>query len=152
MRVTMFLSVVLASAIAGQVLAGDISPPANREFLAAYPMKPGVVVLPSGLMYRVIVQGAGKTPAPTDVVTVSYRGTLVDGLVFDQTKPGETADLPVARLVQGWKEALSLMKEGDEWEVVVPSELGYGRVRSGDIPPNQTLVFQMKLIKVLPPR
>jgi FKBP-type peptidyl-prolyl cis-trans isomerase len=120
--------------------------------LAAYPMKEGVVVLPSGLMYRVIAAGSGKTPAATDTVTVSYRGTLVDGIVFDQTRPGETADLPVGRLVQGWKEALSLMKEGDEWEVVVPSELGYGRVRSGDIPPNQTLVFQMKLIRVLPPR
>ena len=136
--------------IAGQALAGDISPQANREYLAANAKKPGVVVLPSGLQYRVIKSGAGQTPHPEDVVTVSYKGALVDGIVFDQTKPGETRNLPAGKVVPGWVEALSLMKEGDEWELVIPSELGYGAARAGDkIPPNQVLVFNLQLIAVV---
>ena len=136
--------------IAGQVLAGDISPQANREYLAANAKKPGVVVLPSGLQYRIIKSGAGQTPHPEDVVTVSYKGALVDGIVFDQTKPGETHNLPAGKVIPGWIEALSLMKEGDEWELVIPSGLGYGAARAGDkIPPNQVLVFDMQLVAVI---
>lgn len=144
----------LAVALAAPALAGDISPQANHELLAANAAREGVVVLPSGLQYRVIKSGDGKTPTANDVVTVAYKGALVDGYVFDQTKPGQTANLPAGNLIAGWKEALSLMKEGDEWELVVPSQLGYGATRAGRdgaIPPNQTLVFQMHLIKVLPP-
>jgi FKBP-type peptidyl-prolyl cis-trans isomerase len=138
--------------LAGEALAvGDISPQANREFLAANTANPDFVKLPSGLRYRVIKSGTGRTPTPADTVTVAYRGTLVDGFVFDETKQGETANLPVGRLIAGWREALSLMKEGDEWELVIPSELGYGRARSGDIPGNQTLIFHMHLIRVLAP-
>src|SRR5882672_5856544 len=140
----------LVFGIAGQALAGDISPQANREYLAANAKKPGVVVLPSGLQYRVIKSGAGETPHPADVVKVSYKGALVDGVVFDQTKPGETRNLPADKVVPGWIEALSLMKEGDEWELVIPSELGYGAARAGEkIPPNQVLVFDMQLIAVI---
>lgn len=128
--------------------AGDISPQANQEYLAANAMKPGVVVRPSGLQYRVIKSGTGKTPGPNDIVTVAYKGALVDGYVFDQTKPGQTHDLPVAKLIAGWQEALSLMKEGDEWELVVPSVLGYGAQSAGNVPSNQTLIFDMNLIAV----
>jgi FKBP-type peptidyl-prolyl cis-trans isomerase len=140
----------LGLALAGQALAGDISPQANRAYLAANAAKPGVVVLPSGLQYRIIKSGAGQTPGPEDVVTVSYKGALVDGTVFDQTKPGETRNLPANKVVPGWVEALSLMKEGDEWELVIPSDLGYGaaRVANGAIPPNQVLVFDMLLVAV----
>ena len=136
--------------VAGHALAGDISPQANRAYLAANATKPGVVVLPSGLQYRIIKSGAGQRPSPNDVVTVSYKGALVDGTVFDQTKPGETRNLPANKVVPGWVEALSLMKEGDEWELVIPSELGYGaaRVGNGAIPPNQVLVFDMLLVAV----
>src|SRR5207237_251682 len=133
---------------ASPVFAGDISPQANREYLAANGMKPGVIIRPSGLQYRIVRSGNGRTPAPGDVVTVSYKGALVDGYVFDQTKPGETHDLPSDRLIPGWQEALSLMKEGDEWELVVPSVLGYGPNRAGNVPPNQTLIFDMQLVAV----
>ena len=141
----------LGFALAGQALAGDISPQANRAYLAANAAKPGVVVLPSGLQYRIIKSGAGQTPHPEDVVTVSYKGALVDGTVFDQTKPGETRNLPAGKVVPGWIEALSLMKEGDEWELVIPSDLGYGaaRVGNGAIPPNQVLVFKLQLVAVV---
>jgi FKBP-type peptidyl-prolyl cis-trans isomerase len=140
----------LGFGIAGQALAGDISPQANRAYLAANATKPGVMVLPSGLQYRIIKSGAGETPHPEDIVKVSYKGALVDGIVFDQTKPGETRNLPANKVIPGWIEALSLMKEGDEWELVIPSELGYGANRASDrIPPNQVLVFDMQLIAVI---
>ena len=135
--------------LAGPALAGDISPQANREYLAAYIKKSGVVTLPSGLQYRVIESGAGQTPTAEDVVTVSYKGTRVDGVVFDQTKPGETRNLPVGRLIAGWQEALSLMKEGDHWEIVVPSALAYGAERSDAMAPNQVLTFDMQLVAVV---
>jgi FKBP-type peptidyl-prolyl cis-trans isomerase len=140
--------------LARPAFAGDISPQANREYLTANAAKPGVMVRPSGLQYRVIKSGSGQTPGSADIVTVAYKGALVDGYVFDQTKPGETRDLPAGKLIPGWMEALSLMKEGDEWELVVPSELGYGAatVGNGAIPPNQTLVFDMQLIAVIHPR
>jgi FKBP-type peptidyl-prolyl cis-trans isomerase len=142
----------LGVVLSGTALAGDISPQANREYLAANAQKPGVVVLPSGLQYRVIKSGSGETPSPDDVVTVSYRGAMVDGYIFDQTKPGETRNLPANKVVQGWQEALSLMKAGDEWELVIPAALGYGENRAGFIPPNQTLVFNLQLIAVVHPR
>ena len=139
---------LVAMLLSGQAFAGDISPQANREYLAANAMKPGVIVRPSGLQYRVVKSGNGRTPASGDIVTVSYEGALVDGYVFDQTKTGETHDLPSDRLIPGWQEALSLMKEGDEWELVVPSVLGYGPNRAGNVPPNQTLIFDMQLVAV----
>lgn len=129
-------------------LAGDISPQANQEYLDANAKKPGVVVRPSGLQYRVIKSGSGKTPGPNDTVTVAYKGSLVDGYVFDQTKPGLTHDLPVGKLIAGWQEALLLMKEGDEWELAVPTALGYGAQAAGNVPSNQTLIFDMQLIAV----
>lgn len=128
--------------------AGDISPQANQEYLDANAKKAGTVVRPSGLQYRVVKTGTGKTPGPNDTVTVAYKGALVDGYVFDQTKPGQTHDLPVAKLIAGWQEALSLMKEGDEWELVIPASLGYGAQGAGTVPSNQTLIFDMQLIAV----
>jgi FKBP-type peptidyl-prolyl cis-trans isomerase FklB len=86
------------------------------------------------------------------MVTVTYKGWLINGKVFDQTPPGQTATFPAGRLIPGWVEALSLMKEGDEWQLVIPSDLGYGARGAGaDIPPNQTLVFDMKLVAVNAP-
>ena len=141
---------MFATVLTFPALAGDISPEANQEYLVANARKPGVIVRPSGLQYRVITTGNGHTPGPADVVTVSYKGALVDGYIFDQTKPGQTHDLPVAQLIPGWREALSLMKEGDEWELVVPSALGYGQNRAGNVPSNQTLIFDMRLVAVKP--
>jgi len=142
------LATLLGFVLTGPALAGDVSPQANQEYLTANAAKPGVVVRPSGLQYRIIKSGSGATPGPNDIVTVAYKGTLVDGYVFDQTKPGETRDLPAGQVIPGWIEALSLMKEGDEWELVIPSPLGYGAVRAGPIPSNQTLTFDMQLIAV----
>lgn len=142
------ISATLLISFSIPAFAGDISPQANQEYLDANAKKPGVVIRPDGLQYRVIKLGNGKTPGLNDIVTVAYKGALVDGYVFDQTKPGQTHDLPVAKLIPGWQEALSLMKEGDEWELVVPAALGYGAQAAGNVPSNQTLIFDMQLIAV----
>ena len=127
----------------------DMSPEGNKKFLDDNAKKDGVKTTPTGLQYRVIKAGSGKTPAESDLVTVTYKGWLIDGTVFDQTQPGQTATFPAGQLIPGWVEALKMMKEGDEWEIVLPSNIGYGEAGAGGvIPPNQTLVFNMALLKV----
>lgn len=150
---TMILAAISAALIgvffSGGAMAGDLSAAANQAFLAANATKAGVVTRPSGLQYRVIKAGNGKSPKASDMVQVTYKGWLIDNTVFDGTKPGDTAEFPANRLIPGWVEALSLMKEGDEWELVIPSNLAYGERGAGNvIPANQTLVFDMTLIKV----
>jgi len=143
------IAAVLSTLFVAPAFAGDISPQANRELLAANAKKPGVIVTPSGLQYRVIKSGNGQTPTADDTVTVAYKGTRVDGYVFDSTKPGETRDLPVSKLIPGWTEALSMMKEGDEWELVTPYALAYGEEGHPPvIPQKAALVFRMSLLKV----
>src|SRR3954470_9003997 len=128
----------------------DTSADSNKRFLANYAARPGVTKLPDGLMYRVIKAGTGpQTQKDNDVVTVYYKGSLINGKVFDQTKPEEPAQFPVGGVIPGWTEALKKMKTGDTWELVLPSELGYGADGAGDsIPPNQTLIFTVTLAKV----
>lgn len=122
----------------------------GEAFMAENGKKEGVVTLPSGLQYKVIEEGSGKTPAATDTVTVNYRGTLVDGNEFDSSyKRGEPATFPVSGVIPGWTEALQLMKEGAKWQVVIPPALAYGeRGAAPVIGPNSTLVFEVELIKV----
>ena len=146
------LVLLSASTLASAQEKYDLSAASNQKFLADNAAKPGVTKTADGLQYRVLKAGHGKSPQyADDQVTVTYKGWMINGKVFDQTKPGKTATFPAGELIPGWIEALSLMKEGDDWELVIPSELGYGeRGAGGDIPPNQTLVFDMNLIKVTP--
>lgn len=123
----------------------------GKTFLEANAKKEGVKTTGSGLQYKVLKSGDGKKPAGTDEVLVHYRGTLIDGTEFDNSyKRGEPANFPVNGVIQGWGEALMMMKEGDKWEIYVPSNLAYGPNRMGPkIGPNATLVFEMELLKVL---
>lgn len=126
-----------------------LSAEANEKYLAESRAKPGTIERPSGLQYRVLTAGTGKTPQYSDdEVEVTYKGWLIDGTVFDQTPAGQTIKFPAGGVILGWQDALSQMKEGDEWEVVIPSAIAYGEQGAGPIPPNQVLTFQMKLIKV----
>jgi FKBP-type peptidyl-prolyl cis-trans isomerase FklB len=145
---------VCAMVFAGAAEAADssLSAQANAAFLAAYAKKPGVFQRTSGLMYRILQSGYGQRPASTDIVNVYYKGLLINGKQFDATEPGFPAEFPVNGVIAGWTEALELMREGDHWELVIPSNLGYGTRGSGDvIPPNQTLVFDVTLVKTSPP-
>jgi FKBP-type peptidyl-prolyl cis-trans isomerase FklB len=122
----------------------------GEAFLAANGQKEGVVTLPSGLQYKVLAEGKGTSPNPTDNVTVHYRGTLVDGTEFDSShKRNAPATFGVDRVIAGWKEALPMMKEGAKWQLFVPSKLGYGEKGSGSrIPPDSTLLFEVELLSV----
>ncbi|MEJ0028415.1 MAG: FKBP-type peptidyl-prolyl cis-trans isomerase [Rhizomicrobium sp.] len=130
----------------------DLTPESNAKFLADNGARKDVKTLPDGLQYRVITAGHGKqVTSPTDVVTVTYKGWTIDGHVFDRTQHGQTASFPAGQLIPGWVEALKLMHVGDEWQIVIPADLGYGAEGAGaDIGPNQTLVFNMQLIAVQP--
>lgn len=139
-------------ALPAHAASSALSADANAAFLAANAHKPGVMVTPSGLQYRIIRSGFGKRPASTDKVQVNYKGSLINGTVFDSTEPGLPATFTVNQLIPGWTEALELMREGDHWELTIPSKLAYGARGAGDglIPPNQTLVFDLELLKVIP--
>ncbi len=129
---------------------GEKNKAEGEAFLAANKKKPGVVTLPSGLQYKVITEGKGKAPKATDIVTVNYKGTLIDGTEFDSSyKRGEPATFPVNGVIPGWTEALQLMKEGSKWELYIPSNLAYGERGAGKtIGPNATLVFEVELLSV----
>jgi len=122
----------------------------GEAFLSGNKGKPGIVVLPSGLQYKVIEAGTGAKPGKTDTVTVEYTGHLIDGTVFDSTeKTGKPASFQVSQVIPGWTEALQLMPAGSTWEIYVPSGLAYGpRSVGGPIGPNETLIFKIHLISV----
>ncbi len=122
----------------------------GEKFLAENAKKEGVKVLPSGLQYKEITPGTGKSPKTTDTVTTHYKGTLIDGTEFDSSyKRGQPATFQVSGVIPGWTEALQLMKEGAKWQLFVPSNLAYGERGAGrEIGPNATLIFEVELISV----
>ena len=121
----------------------------GKAFLEENKKKEGIKTLPSGLQYKVLAQGSGKTPQATDSVTVNYKGTLVNGTEFDNSyKRGKPTTFQVGKVIKGWTEALQLMKEGSKWELFIPPELGYGNRGAGPVPPNSTLIFEVELISV----
>ena len=132
-------------------MQGEKNKQEGEAFLAENKKKEGVKTLPSGLQYKVITEGTGKSPKASDTVTVNYRGTLIDGTEFDSSyKRGQAASFQVNGVIKGWTEALQLMKEGAKWQLFVPSNLAYGEkgTGSGPIGPNATLVFEVELISV----
>ena len=117
-------------------------------FLAENAKKEGVVTLPSGLQYKVVAEGKGRSPEPTDTVTVNYRGTLIDGTEFDNSeRQGKPATFALANVIAGWQEALPLMQEGARWHLFIPQELAYGD--RGPLA-RQTLIFELELVSVGP--
>jgi FKBP-type peptidyl-prolyl cis-trans isomerase FklB len=122
---------------------------AGEEFLAKTAKDPDVTTLKSGLQYKVVTKGTGKSPAKDDNVSIHYRGTLISGVVFDETySQKKPANLFVNELIKGFAEALQLMKEGDKWQLFIPSDLAYGAKPPPNIPPNAALVFELELVKV----
>lgn len=139
---------MLAAALTATAALAD----ANSDYLAANAKKPGVVVSADGLQHKVIKTGHGTKPRSTDCATVNYKGTFIDGRVFDQSQPGHPVSFPVNRVIAGWTEALQMMHAGDVWELTIPSDLAYGPngTPDGTIPPNTPLVFSVDLVKVSP--
>ena len=122
----------------------------GEAFLAGNAKKEGVVVLPSGLQYKVLKKGDGPSPKATDTVRTHYHGTFINGKVFDSSvERGEPAEFPVDGVIKGWTEALQLMKVGDKWQLFVPAKLAYGKRGSpGGIGPDTTLIFEVELLEI----
>jgi FKBP-type peptidyl-prolyl cis-trans isomerase FkpA/FKBP-type peptidyl-prolyl cis-trans isomerase FklB len=121
---------------------------AGEAFLKENTLLEGVVTTTSGLQYKVLKAGEGGKPTLTDIVTVHYEGTTIDGQVFDSSyQRGKPTNFPLNRVIKGWTEGLSLMSKGSEWMLYIPSELAYGATSpSPMIPANSALVFKVELI------
>ncbi len=119
-------------------------------FLARNKKKKGVITTASGLQYIVLRQGKGSNPKATDRVTVNYRGSLINGTVFDSSyKRGRPATFPVKGVIPGWTEALQLMKVGGKYRLFIPSDLAYGKQGAGSlIGPNSLLIFEVELLAI----
>jgi len=130
----------------------------NKEegaaWLAENASKEGVVTLENGLQYKVLTEGDGESAGPGDTVKVNYRGTLIDGTVFDSSYDrGQPAQFKVTGVIKGWTEALQMMQVGDKWQLFIPSDLAYGDRPQGDkIKPGSTLIFEVELLEVNKPQ
>ena len=122
---------------------------AGEKFLEANKAKNGVNVTESGLQYKIIATGNDNKAGAEDAVLVNYKGTLIDGTVFDQTDEGEPIELSLNRVIPGWTEGLQLVGEGGKVELYIPSELAYGEQGAGSvIEPNSVLVFEVEIVEV----
>jgi len=119
---------------------------AGKKYLEENANKPGVVTTQSGLQYKIIEAGSGKTPGPTDTVTVNYRGTLVNGNEFDSSyDKGKPVTFPLNGVIKGWTEGLQHVKEGGKIQLFIPSALAYGD--RGPLA-HQALIFVVELVSV----
>ncbi len=128
----------------------SVNAEAGKAFLAENGKRPEVKTTATGLQYEVLTQGDGPVPTADDRVVVHYTGRLIDGTVFDSSEErGEPATFGVTQVIPGWVEALQLMNAGSTWRLFIPSELAYGpQGAGGAIGPNQTLIFDVTLLKV----
>ena len=129
---------------------------AGEDFMAAQAKlakkkKSGITVLPSGLMYKVLVKGNGPVATATDKVKVKYEGRLIDGTVFDSTEKhgGEPATFAPNQVIKGWTEALTLMPVGSKWQLYIPQELAYGNRDTGQIKPFSALIFDVEVLEIV---
>jgi FKBP-type peptidyl-prolyl cis-trans isomerase FklB len=143
-----FYSFKANTTFTSQVL--DSNKKAGEKFLDENATKEGVVILPSGLQYKIIEQGGWVKPTKNDVVVVHYHGTLIDGTVFDSSvERGSPASFPVKAVIAGWTEALQLMSIGAKWQLFIPYDLAYGERGAGEsIKPYSTLIFEVELLEI----
>jgi peptidylprolyl isomerase/FKBP-type peptidyl-prolyl cis-trans isomerase FklB len=152
MRIAATALAVLLLSAAGCARAQSDAP-SPTAFMAQNALAEGVHTLPSGVQYKVLNAGPGKSrhPTPDDYVTVEYEGALLNGQIFDSTAKsgGKPATFQLKGLIPGWIDAVQHMQEGDEWILWVPPSLGYGDQQKGPIPANSILVFRLKLDSIL---
>ena len=124
----------------------------GKAFLVENGQKDNIQTTSSGLQYEVLEAGSGIAPADTSKVKVHYKGSLLNGEVFDSSyERGDPTVFVVNRVIQGWQEALQLMQPGSKYRLFIPSNLGYGEngTPNGEIPPNSVLVFEVELLEVM---
>ena len=124
---------------------------AGEQFLKENAKKDSVIVLPSGLQYKVLVKGDGEVPLADQKVQVNYEGRLIDGTVFDASarhgdKPSE---FKPNQVIKGWTEALTMMPVGSKWQLFIPYYLAYGNRSAGEIKPYSTLIFDVELVGIV---
>jgi FKBP-type peptidyl-prolyl cis-trans isomerase len=139
------------SIAAPAVSTAEANKQAGEAFLAKNKKRAEVNTTESGLQYEIINEGQGVSPTASDMVTVHYTGTLIDGTVFDSSvERGEPATFGVNQVIPGWVEALQMMKKGAKWRLYIPSNLAYGEQGAGDvIGPNATLIFDVELLDIV---
>lgn len=122
---------------------------AGQEFLKANAQKPGVVVLPSGVQYKVITMGDGARPTASSTVSCHYVGRLIDGRTFDSSiERGKPNSFPISAVIRGWQEVLPMMPVGSEWQIYIPYDYAYGIYSVNIIKPFSTLIFDIKLLAI----
>lgn len=122
----------------------------SDEFLAANKKKKGVITTDSGLQYMVVREGTGAQPKATDTVKVHYKGTLIDGKIFDSSyKRNAPVEFPLNRVIKGWTEGIPLMKVGGKSTFYIPSNLAYGPNGRPGIPGNSALIFEVELLDIV---
>ena len=132
---------------------GEKNRAAAATFFAENGQRDGVITTPSGLQYEVIEMGDGPSPSATDVVTVHYRGTILDGTEFDSSAGGKPVSFPLNQVISGWTEGLQLMKVGSKFMFYLPSELAYGSNPPGPpIGPDAALIFEVELLEIGSPQ
>ena len=123
----------------------------SEAFLEANKSKTGIVALPSGVQYRIIEEGDGARPGLDSKVSVHYRGSKMDGREFDSSfARGTPEEFTVNAVLAGWQEVLPLMKAGSTWQIFVPAELAFGARGNPPVGPNEALMFDIKLVELLP--
>ena len=121
----------------------------GKAFLEQNKSKQGVVTLPSGLQYMVLKKGDGPQPRVIDSVMVHYRAMHVDGTEFNNSYTrGKPVTIAVKAMIPGWKQAVRLMSEGDKWRLFIPQFLAYTNRGEGEVEPNETLIYEIELLKV----
>lgn len=121
----------------------------GRAFLEKNKSNPLVFETESGLQYEIIEKGNGPTPQLGDSVMVHYTASLISEEVLESTTGRDPQPFVVGGVIRGWNEALQMMKEGGQWMLYIPSELAYGSMTGGKVPPNSVLVYEIKLVKVI---
>jgi FKBP-type peptidyl-prolyl cis-trans isomerase len=132
-------------------LAAQKNLKAGKAYLEENKTKEGVITTESGLQYKVLKEGKGKSPGKSDEIKVHYEGTKLDGTVFDSSyKRGEPVTFQADQVIKGWTEGVQLMKEGGKYKLFIPADLAYGETGAGQqIGPNEVLIFDVELLEVL---
>ena len=145
------MNIIQSAFTAAQAERGERNRIEGTAFLSENGKRPGVVTTASGLQYEVVSEGNGESPVTEDVVSVHYRGTLIDGTVFDSTlESGEPAEIPLHSVIPGWTEGLCMMREGGKAKLYIPPDLAYGSRGAGSaIGPNSVIIFEVELLAIV---
>jgi FKBP-type peptidyl-prolyl cis-trans isomerase FkpA len=122
----------------------------GKAFLEKVEKEAGVKKTGTGLMYKIVTEGTGASPVPTDRIKVHYTGTLIDGTVFDSSvKRDQPADFGLNQVIPCWTEGMQFLKVGGKAKLYCPAEIAYGERATGGIPPGSTLIFDVELLEIL---